>query len=124
MGADGLGATGGGRTRVTPPPSMVISKGKCARPGQRYVEHKHCPCLDFRHPGHRFAELDAALAAQELGVVFVHEADADGVGPDVGPAPPDTEHEVRPGVDGGEFGHPDVLEDAQHRELPCWSTRA
>jgi len=61
--------------------------------------------------------LHRALAAEQLGAVFVHEPDADGVDADLGPAALHPEDEMRPRADGGKAGQPDVLEDAEDAEL-------
>jgi hypothetical protein len=39
------------------------------------------------------------------------------VHPDLGPPPPDPEHQVGAGTDRREFGQPDVLKDAEDAQL-------
>ncbi len=59
-----------------------------------------------------------SLAPDQLRSLVVHEADTDRVIADFGAASPHPEHQVGARMHRGESSHPDVLEDAQHGELP------
>lgn len=88
-----------------------------AGPGQGEIEDEHGARLDVGDAGGRFAELHRAFALDERGALVVHETDPHGVMTDLRPPPAHSEHEVGTGMDRRKAGHPDVLEEAQHREL-------
>ncbi len=88
------------------------------RVGKGHIEHENCPSFDFRHAGRRLGEVDGAVAAEDLRSRFVEEADLDLVLTHLGALPLEAEHEVQPGMHGGELLHPDVLKNAQHGQFP------
>jgi hypothetical protein len=88
-----------------------------ARGRERQIEDQHGRGLDVCHPGRRLAEMHRALPLEQGGAPVVHEPDADGMLADFGPASPDPEDQVGPGMHRGEAGNPDVLEEPQHGEL-------
>jgi hypothetical protein len=92
---------------------------ECVLPRVRqwHIEDEHRPGLHVDHSGRRLAELYRAFTAQQLGSRLVHEANPDGMNPNLGAPPPDPEHKVSPGIYRGEVGQPDVLKHAEHAEL-------
>src|SRR6266849_5602914 len=88
-----------------------------ARVRERHVEHENRSRLDVGHSCGRLGEVHGAVAAEDLGVLLVHQPDLHLVLADLGALSLEAEHQVQTGVHGGELLHPDVLEDPQHREL-------
>src|SRR4029077_1742321 len=88
-----------------------------ARVRERHVEHENRSGLDVGHSRGRLGEVHAAVAAEDLGVLLVHQPDLHLVLADLGALPLEAEHEVQTGMHGGELLHPDVLEDPQHRQF-------
>lgn len=92
-------------------------EGIGAGPGEGDVEDQHSPRLQFCHTGRRLPELDRALAAKQFLILVVDEPDAYPMAPHLRAATPYPDHQVGPGVDGREARNPDVLEDAEDRQL-------
>jgi hypothetical protein len=84
---------------------------------QRHIEDEHGTGLHVDHSGGRLAELYRALTPEQLGSRLVDEANPNGMNADLGAPAPNPEHEVSPGVYGGEVGKPDMLKHAKHAEL-------
>lgn len=84
---------------------------------QGNVEDEHGAGLYVHDPGGRLAELHRAFAAEELVAGIIHEADPDGVHPDLGAPASDSEHKMGAGTDRRKIAQPHVLEDAQDAEL-------
>jgi hypothetical protein len=92
-------------------------EGVVPGPRQRDVEHEDGAGFHVRDSGRRLPELNRSLAAEELRVRIVDEADPDPVDADLRSSPPHAQHQVGAGMDCGEIGHPDVLKDPQDGEL-------
>src|SRR4029077_12628866 len=108
----GDGHRGGGR--------VVHGDGEAIDPGVRegHVEDQNGGRLDVRHPGGRLGEVHVPRAPQDLRIALVQEADLHRVFPDFRPPALEPEHQVQAGMHGREMLHPDMLEDAQHRDFP------
>src|SRR5581483_8119051 len=63
-------------------------------------------------------ERHGAAAAQDFGILLVEETDLHLVLSDLRALALQAQHQVQAGVHRGELLHPDVLEDAEDRELP------
>src|SRR5438093_10663748 len=85
---------------------------------QRHVEDQHGAGLDLGDARRGLPELDGAVPAHELGAPLVHETDPERVLADLGPPAPHPHDEMGAGMHRREGRHPDVLEDAQHGQLP------
>jgi hypothetical protein len=92
-------------------------KGVLARAGQGDVEDQDGPGFDVNHPGGWLAELNRSLASQQLVATLIHEADPDGVHPDLGAAAPYPEDQMGSGIYRWKVGEPDMLKHAQDTEL-------
>jgi hypothetical protein len=92
-------------------------EGILARPRQGNVEYQHRAGFHVNHSRRRLPELDGALTAEELVGTLVHEADPDGVDPDLRAPPAYPEHQVSARVNRREVGQPDMLKHAEHAEL-------
>ncbi len=73
--------------------------------------------LDVGHPRGRLGEGDIAVAAEDLGVLLVQQTDLHLVLTDLGALALEAQHQMQARVHRRELLHPDVLEDAQHRQL-------
>src|SRR2546429_1902084 len=100
-------------------PVSVDGDLEAVRPGvrERHVEHENRSCLDVGHPRGRLREVHGTVAAQDLRVLLVQEADLHLVLADLGALPLEPEYQVQARVHGGELLHPDVLKDPQHGQL-------
>jgi hypothetical protein len=112
-----LGIPRGQRDSIRQLPVQTDLEGILARSGQGYIEHQNGTGLDVDHAGGRFAELNGSLSTQQLVTVFIHKPNANGVHANLGTPTSNSEHQVSPGIHGGEIREPDVLEHAQHTEL-------
>jgi hypothetical protein len=93
-------------------------EGVLSRVGQWDIKNEHRARLYVYDAGRRFTELHCAFATQQFVAGFVHEANADGVHPDLGTPAPDPEHQVGTRIDRGKVREPDVLKHAEDTELP------
>ena len=92
-------------------------EGVHAGPRQRHVEHQYRARLDVHNARGRLAELDRALATEQLGAALVHKADPDRVNAYLGPPTSHSQHQMSPRTDRGEIRDPDMLKDAEHTQL-------
>jgi hypothetical protein len=92
-------------------------EGILARLVEGNVEYQNRAGFHINHSRRRLPELDCALPAEELVPTLVHEADPDGVYPDLRPPPAYPEHQVSTGVNRRKVGQPNMLEHAEHAEL-------
>src|SRR3989449_8973299 len=72
---------------------------------------------DLGDPRGRLREGHAAVAAQDLRSLLVHETNLDRMLADLRALPLEAQDEVEPRVHRGELLHPDVLKHAEHGEL-------
>src|SRR6266699_925438 len=84
---------------------------------KRHVEHQNRPRLDIGDARGRLGEVDVAVAAEDLHILFVQEPDLHLVLADLGALSFEAQHQVQARVHGGELLHPDVLENPQDGEL-------
>jgi len=92
-------------------------EGILARARQWNVEDQHRTGLDIYDTRGRLAKLHGTLSPEKLGAGLIHEADPDGVNPDLGSAAPNPKHEVSTGVDRRKIREPDMLKHAEHTEF-------
>jgi len=81
------------------------------------IEYQHRSGLDVHHSSRWFAELNGALAAQQLVSSLINEPDADGMDTDLGAPAPYPQNEVGAGIHRRKVGEPDVLKDAKYAQL-------
>jgi hypothetical protein len=98
-------------------PVQADLKGVLTRTGEGHIEDQDGSGFDIDHTGGRLSKLDRALSTQQLASAFIHEADADGMHPDLGAAAPNPEHQVSARIHCREVREPDMLKHAQNTEL-------
>jgi hypothetical protein len=84
---------------------------------ERNVEYQHRPGFDIGYTRRGFSELNGAVAGQQLRSGIVNEADTHGMGADFRAPATHPQHQVSARVDRWKLGNPDVLKQAQNREL-------
>jgi hypothetical protein len=84
---------------------------------QGHIEDQHGTGLHVNYSGRWLAELHRALTAEQLGSRLVDEANPDGMNTNLGSPPPNSEHQVSPGIYRRKIREPDVLKHAEHAEL-------
>jgi hypothetical protein len=98
-------------------PVQADFKGVLTRTGQRHIEDQDGSGFHVDHTGGRLPKLDRALATQQLAAAFIHEADSDGMHPDLGSAATNPEHQVGARIHRWEVREPDMLKHAEDTEL-------
>jgi hypothetical protein len=86
-------------------------------PGQGQIEDQHRARLHVRDSRGRLAEVHRPFALDQLGTLIVYEADPHPVLADLGAPTAEAEHQVGAGMHRREVGHPDMLEQPEHRQL-------